>query len=173
MLAYRWQGVKLKELEMAFCFTHGGNEFRVEFQQKVRSTRSLLKNGILRPRKSKAKQTAEPPTRQCVDCRIVATKVTNHSGVHPDELLAREAGVVIATGMGVCSPLDSFDVKEGQKWALKHAISRARTTDSTAQLRGVPLTADVTTDLWDAFHKSHTPDAHAARKRGLIRRKGF
>lgn len=163
-----------------FRFKHGENEFRVEFREKIRTTRALKKNGILQRRKSQAKESADPPTRRCIDCRIISTKVVRPPapadalGPAQEHPVVSESEVVIATGMSVCSPTDKYDVQEGQDWALRHAIARARHDDrSIARLHGTPLTPDVTTYLWDAFHKSHTPDAISSRQRGVIRRKGF
>ena len=141
-----------------FQYKHGDCEYHVEFHATVRATKSLIKSGILQPRKSKAKRASDPPTRRCVECRI--------SQVVPVVAPIEELRPVLATGMSVCSPVDKFNQYVGQKHAMRHAIARSRE-------KGAPLTPDITAYLWDAFHKSHTPDALKSREQGIIRRKGF
>jgi hypothetical protein len=163
---------------MAFSFNNGDRRIDVEFKKREIPTKALIRQGILQARKSKAKMAADAPTRQCIVCMI------------------KDRNGPLATGLSVCSPIDTFKQQDGEKHALARAIAHYRNRISTEVLLSAPKTVtqddvhgtvsepqptklvnllnrESTIYLWDAFHKSHTPDAIKSYNKGQRRRKGF
>ncbi len=136
-------------------FEHLGKEYKLSFEPKWHKTATLLKRGILQPKKTKVKQEADPESRRCIHCTVA------------------ENGKPVAYGMSVCSPTDKFKVNsiDAQKASLRRAISRARKAWLVDQLHnnGKPtmtnLDADWAVEAWQTLFDSRRIDARGARRR--------